>query len=284
MDIHLEKFHQICEAYEVLINPQWKQIYDIYGEQALREGLPDQDGICHGGYVYQQNCYEIFDTYFLRNNPFFDICDDKGIEVEGSLFGRAFGGMNQLKLPPMPTVEIKVPVTLKEFYNGCVKTVNFEKQVLCLDGKSVVRQNFNKQIVIKPGMEQEQTLSFKGEGHQIPGQPASNLFISFVEVPPHPSTEDFNVTSCYRRNKNDLFFRKEISLQEAINCRPVKIPLLNGRKILLAIDQVITPKTIKKIAGEGMQVYNPKEYDDDQKQARGDLYVSFEIKFPKNLT
>ena len=28
MEIHLEKFHDICEAYEVLINPQWKAIYD----------------------------------------------------------------------------------------------------------------------------------------------------------------------------------------------------------------------------------------------------------------
>lgn len=86
-------------------------------------GVEDEDGICRGGYIYQQNCYQIFDNYFLRNNPFFDICDNQGTEVEGSLFGSAYGGMNQPKLPAMPSIEIIVPTTLKEFYNGCIKTV-----------------------------------------------------------------------------------------------------------------------------------------------------------------
>jgi DnaJ-class molecular chaperone len=37
----------------VLINPQWKTIYDCYGEKVLREGVKDSNGICNGGYVYQ---------------------------------------------------------------------------------------------------------------------------------------------------------------------------------------------------------------------------------------
>ena len=80
----------------------WKKVYDLYGEEVLRQGLPGPDGMNHGGYVYQQNCYQIFDNYFLRNNPFFDLIDQTGEEVEGSLFGSAFGGANQPKLPPMP--------------------------------------------------------------------------------------------------------------------------------------------------------------------------------------
>lgn len=149
MNIHLEKFHQICEAYEVLSNrklqefswffknqfsypwykniAQWKTIYDEYGVEVLRQGIKGDDGLYYGGYVYQQNCYAIFDNYFLKNNTFYDICDKNGTEVEGSLFGSAFGGVNQPKLPPMPTIEVQVPTTLKEFYNGCIKTISYQK-------------------------------------------------------------------------------------------------------------------------------------------------------------
>ena len=60
MEIHLEKFHEICEAYEVLSNRKlqkinylnflpianWKIIYDMYGEKQLREGVKDGEGMC----------------------------------------------------------------------------------------------------------------------------------------------------------------------------------------------------------------------------------------------
>jgi DnaJ-class molecular chaperone len=90
------------------------------------------------------------------------------------------------------------------------------------------------------------------------------------------------VTCRYHRLRNDLIYRHKITLQEAIKCQPVKIPLLDGRTILLAIDQVITPKTIKKIEGEGMKIFDKKDYM-DKNCKRGDLYVQFEIVFPRML-
>lgn len=132
----------------------------------LRQGIKADDGLFHGGYVYQQNCYVIFDTYFLKNNTFYDICDKNGTEVEGSLFGSAFGGVNQPKMPPMPTIEVQVPVTLKEFYNGCIKTVSYQKQTIALDGQTLVQTISNKKIEIKPGMEFTDNFTFANEGHQ----------------------------------------------------------------------------------------------------------------------
>lgn len=79
-------------------------------------------------------------------------------------------------------------------------------------------------------------------------------------------------------------YRQRITLQDAILCKPaVKIPLLDGRTILLAIDEVITPKTVKKIAGEGMRIYNKKDHMDEGKE-KEDLLVSFEILFQHILT
>lgn len=52
MAINLKKFHEICEAFEVLSNPQLKIIYDQYGEDILREGMVNENGLFESGYVY----------------------------------------------------------------------------------------------------------------------------------------------------------------------------------------------------------------------------------------
>ena len=76
----------------MLSDLQLKTIYDQFGEDVLREGVKDDKGKYQGGYVYQQNCYQIFDEYFLKHNPFYDICDGTGTKLHGSMFGSAFGG------------------------------------------------------------------------------------------------------------------------------------------------------------------------------------------------
>jgi len=85
-------------------------------------------------------------------------------------------------------------------------------------------------------MDQENNFSFRGEGHQQAGRKPSNLFINFVAAPPNPTSKDFAVVSRYTRKGSNLFFKKRISLQDALRCNPVKIPLLDGRCLLLAID------------------------------------------------
>ena len=65
----------------------------------------------------------------------------------------------------------------------------------------------NKQIEIKAGMDQNDNFTFKGEGHQQPGRPNSNLFINFVQAPGH--SEDENR---YSRKARDLFYRKRVTL------------------------------------------------------------------------
>lgn len=97
----------------------------------------------------------------------------------------------------MPSIEVIVPTTLKEFFNGCIKTISYERQVVALDGKSVARQTVNKQIEVKPGMNMECNYSYRGEGNQQPGRPASNLFINFVDAPNNTRTQDFAVTCRY---------------------------------------------------------------------------------------
>ena len=144
--MYLPKFHAICEAYEVLSNQQLRTIYENYGDEGLRRGIKGPDGVFRGGYQYQENCYEIFDKFFLESNPFFDLCTDltkvsgTNLEIEGSYFGTAYRGLNQPKAEPEKDIDVTVDVTLEEIYNGSRREVSYEKQVLGLDGRTTKKQ------------------------------------------------------------------------------------------------------------------------------------------------
>jgi DnaJ-class molecular chaperone len=118
------------------------------------------------GYVYQQNCYQIFDEYFLKHNPFYDICDLKGEEHLGSLFGTAYGGANEPSEDAVGDVVVDIPCTLQEFYNGCIKTISYQRQQLALDGHTTKLQTQSKDIIVKPGFSPNNHFIYKGEGHQ----------------------------------------------------------------------------------------------------------------------
>ena len=58
---------------------------------------------------------------------------------------------------------------------------------------------------------------------------------------------------------------------------------LDGRILRVPVDSVITPKTVIKVDGEGMIIIDGSTDPlDDPK--RGDMYVKFDISFPKKLT
>jgi DnaJ family protein B protein 13 len=65
----------------------------------------------------------------------------------------------------MPTIEVRLPCSLKELYNGCMKTISYERQAVALDGKTVNNIICNKTIEVKPGSDPINNYTFKGEGH-----------------------------------------------------------------------------------------------------------------------
>ncbi|XP_014677188.1 PREDICTED: dnaJ homolog subfamily B member 5-like [Priapulus caudatus] len=57
----------------------------------------------------------------------------------------------------------------------------------------------------------------------------------------------------------------------------IQVPTIEGRKLALQMTDVVKPNTVKRIQGRGLP--NPKD-----PQKRGDLLVTFDIRFPDNLT
>ena len=121
----------------------------------------------------------------MESNPFFDLCtnlsDVKGtpVEIEGSLFGSAFGGMNQPLPEPMEDINVDVECTLVEFYCGSRKQVDYERQVIGLDG-TTVRQELNTvDVFVTPGMKKNTKITFCGLGNQQLKRDPTNLHITF---------------------------------------------------------------------------------------------------------
>ena len=57
---------------------------------------------------------------------------------------------------------------------------------------------------------------------------------------------------------------------------------LDGRFLCAPVDSIIGPKTVITIQNEGMPIFTSRKADDNEIQ-RGDLYIRFEISFPKTL-
>lgn len=52
-------------------------VYDIHGNETLRNGIVDKNGAIKGAYKYGGNAYEIFEKFFGTTNPFALIKDGK---------------------------------------------------------------------------------------------------------------------------------------------------------------------------------------------------------------
>lgn len=61
------------------------------------------------------------------------------------------------------------------------------------------------------------------------------------------------------------------------------ITTLDNRKLTIAMDEIISPQTVKVVKSEGMPIHNKNDPLQNLlfKEKKGDLYIKFEISFPK---
>jgi curved DNA-binding protein len=134
------------------------------------------------------------------------------------------------------------------------------QQTLTVNGKKI-------RITIPAGIENGQTIKIPGHGGQgVNGGPNGDLYITF-QIANHPE---------FKRSGNDLYTKANLSLYTAVLGGEVTIDTLNG-KVKLKVKPETQTGSVIKLKGKGFPVYKSKGQF-------GDLYVTYTVKIPTNLT
>ncbi|CAK9295133.1 unnamed protein product [Gordionus sp. m RMFG-2023] len=303
---HGDKFKELSFAYEVLTDPNKREVYDTHGLQGLQEGVSSSD-FSFGG--------DIFSSFF--GSPF-----------GGGLFGNMGGGSRRNARRKGEDTIYPLKVTLEDLYKGRVVKLQLGRNVICPKcegrggkpgcimpcqgckgrgikvtvqqlgpgfmqqiqhacadcnrtgevineslkctqcmGEKTIRNNKLLEVEVLAGMKNGQKIYFRGEGDQKPDTDSGDVMV-VLQLKEHPH---------FTREGNDLILQRMISLKEALIGFTTTITHLDGRKLLVKnkAGDVIEPNSIRIIKHEGMPIYkNPL--------TKGNLYLKLVVDFPSD--
>ncbi|XP_047325803.1 dnaJ protein homolog [Impatiens glandulifera] len=299
-----EKFKELAQAYEVLSDPEKREIYDQYGEDALKEGMSGGGG--------GHDPFDIFQSFF-----------------GGSPFGGGGGSSRGRRQRRGEDVIHSLKVSLDDLYNGTSKKLSLSRNVLCskckgkgsksgasmkcagcqgsgmkvsirhlgpsmiqqmqhpcgeckgtgemindkdrclqCKGEKVVQEKKVLEVVVEKGMQHGQKITFPGEADEAPETVTGDI-VFVLQQKEHPK---------FKRKGEDLFVEHALSLTEALCGYQFILTHLDNRQLLVKSQpgEVVKPDQFKAINDEGMPNY--------QRQfMRGKLYIHFSVEFPDSM-
>jgi DnaJ-class molecular chaperone len=271
-----EKFKEVTEAYEVLSDKQKRDVYDMYGEEGLKNGAEAGGG--GGGFSNFRgfgggggggrgfnpgNARDIFAQFFGGMGGMGMSDDDGGFQsmFGGQGMGGRMGGMGGgRRAPPKPkTVEFNIPVSLEDLYSGCTKKMKITRTRGGRQESKIV------EVQIKAGWKEGTKLTYEGEGDESPQGPAGDV-VFIIKEKPHP---------VFVRVNNDLHVKMPITLTEALCGFRKTITHLNGKELVVDTTggEVIKPDASKYFWKDGMP----------SKNGPGNVVVDFQLMFPSRL-
>jgi curved DNA-binding protein len=239
-----KRFQEINEANEVLSDPEKRKKYDQYGKDWQHSDQFEQQK------QYNQRPADSGRTRYTA-----------GSESEGDFsdfFESLFGGASRSNRGRQ--VKFRGEDYTTELQLELTDAFKSHKQTLSVNDKKI-------RITIPAGIENSQTIKISGHGGKgINGGPDGDLYITFSIVN-HPR---------FKRLGNDLFTTVELDLYKAVLGGEITLETLNG-KVKLKVKPETQNGAKVKLKDKGFPVYK-------NEGAYGDLYVTYIIKIPTNLS
>lgn len=269
-----EKIREINMAYEILSDPQKKQQHDMELDNPFIQrsngfdanGMHDMSDIINmmfggggGGMPFMGG--GIHEVHF--GGP-----GGPQIHVFGGGGSAGFTHIFRQMQKPEPIIQ-KVPVTLKQMYDGGVVTTEIVKWTIENDMKIHERGTYNLQI--PRGISDGEIIILRDCGNKINDQLIGDIKI-IIEKTTSPEDEIF------KRNGMDLHHTATITLKEALTGFSFELPHLNNK--ILRINNtsnrtVIKPNHTHILKELGMV---------KDGHPTGNLVIEFKIEFPASLT
>ncbi|KAK4408394.1 DnaJ proteinANJ1 [Sesamum angolense] len=272
-------------------DPEKREIYDQYGEDALKEGM--------GGGGGMHDPFDIFSSFFggspfggggssrgrrqrrgedvvhplkvsledlylgttkklsLSRNVICSKCSGKGSKSGASMkcSGCQGSGMKVTirQLGPGMIQQMQHPCNECK---GTGETINDRDRCPQCKGEKVVQEKKVLEVHVEKGMQNGQKITFPGEADEAQKE--------------HPK---------FKRKGEDLFVEHTLSLTEALCGFQFILSHLDGRQLLIKSQpgEVVKPDSYKAINDEGMPMYQ-------RPFMKGKLYIHFNVDFPDSLT
>ncbi|XP_043716432.1 chaperone protein dnaJ A6-like [Telopea speciosissima] len=295
-----EKFKELAQAYEVLSDPEKREVYDQYGEDALKEGM--------GGGGGSHNPFDIFESFFGGG----------GFGGGGSSRGR--------RQKQGEDVVHTLKVSLEDLYNGTSKKLSLSRNILCpkckgkgsksgssgrcfgcqgigmkvstrqigpgmiqqmqhvcpecrgsgevisekdrcpnCKGNKVTQEKKVLEVHVEKGMQHGQKIVFQGEADEAPDTITGDI-VFVLQLKEHPK---------FKRKYDDLYVEHTLGLTEALCGFQFALTHLDGRQLLIKSNpgEIIKPGQYKAINDEGMPHHG-------RPFMKGRLYIQFNVEFP----
>ena len=302
------KFKEIGKVYEILKDPQKKDLYDKYGEEGLNSGPSISP-------------FDIFDNMFSNDNPFSQFTGfpgfpgqqqfrrrktkyhNKVVPIELSLSEAYNGGDNEI----IVDVNIKCKYCNGKTYmkeseletcskcngRGVINVIQHlgphmiqqsQRPCDCLNGKiisesnkcnkcnsegaRIVKQKYN--INISRGSKEggAKVVENAGDYNNKYDEPGDLIIKISMKQDPH-----------IKRVNNDLIINKEIKLVDALCGFEYKYKHLDNKIYVINVDKTVIPNKDMIIYGYGF----PKTKHSQDTEDFGDLIIKFTIVFPLKL-
>ncbi|PRP77682.1 hypothetical protein PROFUN_00543 [Planoprotostelium fungivorum] len=237
------KFKEINDAYEILTDTDRRSAYD----NGKRERLLSNSGT----HFKTRSTSELLNNFFSNGIP---------------------TTLNQAKFeskstsPQAPAITRTFKCTLEELYTGTTKKMKITKEVI--NNKNLRKPKVEEKVItltVEKGWRKGTKITYPKEGDVRPGEIPADVIFELDETP-HDRFE---------RRKNDLIYKTEVTLEQALCGADVKINTLNGEEMRVKVKEVIHEGYVHTVKGKGMPMRTKEEF--------GDLEIHFHVKYPKRI-